>query len=122
MCIETGPMFVKLISRRGAYDELIRLEELITMADSEQKIIEVQERTYRLIEIERQKTQTRLQEEIINNQEFVKMVMQAQSELGVEKIKRWKEREFKIMDENLDDYKPTISELIEEAKKVINSN
>lgn len=122
MCIETGPMFVKLISRRGAYDELIRLEEMVSMSDSEQKLIEVQERTHRLIEIERQKTAIRLQEELTNNQEFVKMVMKAQADIGVEKIKRWKEREFKLMDENLDGYRPTIAELIEEAKKVINPN
>lgn len=122
MCIETGPMFVKLISRRGAYDELIALEELKLMAESQQQSAIIREKTKRLIEIERQKSITRLEEEVINNQDFVKYVMQAQSEIGIEKIKRWKEREFKMIDENLDDYKPTINELIEEAKLILNPN
>jgi len=122
MCIETGPMFVKLISRRGAYDELIGMEEMRIMAESQQKIVQIQQKTHRLIEIEKQKSITQLKEEIINNEDFVKYVMQAQSEIGVEKIKRWKQRELKRIDDNLDDYRPTINELIEEAKLVLKPN
>ena len=42
--------------------------------------------------------------------------MEAQAEIGKERIKKWKERELKKIDESLDDYKPTIDELIDEAR------
>ncbi len=122
MCIETGPMFVKLISRRGAYDELLGLEEMKIVAVAQQELTQIKEKTIRVVEIEKQKSITRLQEEIINNQDFVKYVMQAQSEIGVEKIKRWKERELNRIEDNFDDYRPTINELIEEAKLILKPN
>lgn len=116
ICIETGPMFVKLISRRGAYDELLALEESKIVAQSQQEIVQIKEKTKRIVEIEKLKSQARLEEEVENSKDFAKQVMEAQAEIGKEKIKRWKEREMKRIDESLDDYNPTIEELIEEAR------
>jgi hypothetical protein len=122
ICIETGPMFVKLISKRGPYDELLKLEETKLMCNAQQEIEQVQEKTRRIIEIEKQKSMARLAEEMENSKDFAKQIMEAQSEIGKERIKRWKERELKMLDENLDDYRPTIDELINEAKIAMKPN
>lgn len=120
--IETGPMFVKLISKRGAYDELLAFEEAKLMKDAQREIVVVQEKTNRIIEIEKLKSKARLVEEVENSKDFARMMMEAQSEIGKERIKKWKERELKRIDENLDDYRPTIDELIKEARIAMKPN
>ena len=120
--IETGPMFVKLISKRGAYDELLAFEEAKLMKDAQREIVVVQEKTNRIIEIEKLKSKARLEEEVENSKDFAKMMMEAQSEIVKERIKKWRERELKKIDENLNDYRPTIDELIEEARIAMKPN
>lgn len=122
ICIETGPMFVKLISKRGAYDELLALEESRIMAMSQQEIVQIKEKTKRLVEVEKLKSQARLTEEIENSKDFARQIMEAQAEIATERIKRWKERELRKIDDSLDDYRPTIEELIEEARTYMKPN
>ncbi len=118
ICIETGPMFVKLISKRGAYDELLAFEEARLMTESKRESVKIHEKTNRIIEIEKLKSKARLEEEVENSKDFAKQMMEAQAEIGKERIRRWKERELKKIDESLDDYRPTIEELIEEAQRI----
>lgn len=120
--IETGPMFVKLISKRGAYDELLAFEEAKLMTAAQQEIVKIKEKANRIIEIERLKSKARLEEEVENSKDFARLMMEAQSEIGKERIKRWKERELKKIDDTLDDYRPTIDELIEEARIAMKPN
>ncbi|MGE4289315.1 MAG: DUF4407 domain-containing protein [Salinivirgaceae bacterium] len=122
ICIETGPMFVKLISKRGAYDELLALEEIRIMSASEQEMVQIHEKTKRLVAIEKIKSKARLDEELENSKDFARQVMLAQAEIASERIKRWKERELKKVDDSLDDYQPTIDELIEEARVFMKPN
>ncbi|MGD9992359.1 MAG: DUF4407 domain-containing protein [Salinivirgaceae bacterium] len=122
ICIETGPMFVKLISKRGAYDELLALEEIRIMSASEQEMVQLNEKTKRLVAIEKLKSKARLNEELENSKDFARQVMLAQAEIASERIKRWKERELKKVDDSLDDYQPTIDELIEEARVYMKPN
>jgi hypothetical protein len=122
ICIETGPMFVKLISKRGAYDELIALEESRNMAHSQQEIVRIKEKTNRFIQIEKLKSKARLDEEIENSKDFARQIMEAQAEIATERIKRWKEHELRKIDDSLDDYRPTIEELIEEARIYMKPN
>lgn len=122
ICIETGPMFVKLISKKGAYDELIAFEEAKLMTQAQQEVVKIKEKTNRIIEIEKLKSKARLEEEVENSKDFARMMMEAQAEIGKERIKRWKERELKKIDDHLDDYKPTIDELIEEARIAMKPN
>jgi predicted oxidoreductase (fatty acid repression mutant protein) len=68
------------------------------------------------------KNKTRLQEELANQNDFTRWALEAQSEIGREKISRWKQRELAKLDDNLDDYRPSIDELIEEAKSMLRPN
>jgi hypothetical protein len=122
ICIEIGPMFVKLISRRGAYDELLNLEETKITSKTRQEITHLNEKTYRIIELEREKSVSRLREEIANQSNYTKWVMEAQSEISHERINRWKNFELNKTDDFMDDYKPSIDELIEEAKIALKPN
>ena len=122
ICIETGPMFVKLISKRGAYDELLVFEETKIMTESQREVVRINEKTNRIIEIEKLKSKARIEEEIENSKDFARLMMEAQSEIGKERIRKWKEREMKKIDESLDDYRPTINELIEEARIAMKPN
>lgn len=122
ICIETGPMFVKLISKRGAYDELLAFEEVKIMTQAKREMVRINEKTNRIIEIEKLKSKARIEEEIENSKDFARLMMEAQSEIGKERIKKWKKREMKMIDENLDDYRPTIDDLIEEARIAMKPN
>ncbi|MDA3891415.1 MAG: DUF4407 domain-containing protein [Salinivirgaceae bacterium] len=122
ICIETGPMFVKLISKRGAYDELLTFEEVKIMTNAQQEIVKIKEKAIRIIEIEKLKSKARLIEEVENSKDFARLMMEAQSEIGKERIKKWKETELKRIDDQLDDYRPTIEELIEEARIAMKPN
>ncbi len=122
ICIEVGPMFVKLISKRGVYDELLELEEIRLTAGGRQEMVQIREKTSRIIEVEKEKNKTRLQEELANQNDFTRWALEAQSEIGREKISRWKQRELAKLDDNLDDYRPSIDELIEEAKSMLRPN
>jgi hypothetical protein len=122
ICIEVGPMFVKLISKRGVYDEVLELEEIRLTAGGRQEMVQIREKTSRIIEVEKEKNKTRLQEELANQNDFTRWALEAQSEIGREKISRWKQRELAKLDDNLDDYRPSIDELIEEAKSMLRPN
>jgi len=122
ICIETGPMFVKLISRRGAYDDLFNLEETKVMAPSQLELVQIHEKNRRMIESEKMKSNARLVEEIENSKDFARLMMEAQAEIGRERIKRWKQQELNKISNELDDYKPTIDELIEEARLYMKPN
>lgn len=120
--IETGPMFVKLISKRGAYDDLIAFEEIKVMSETKREIVRINEKSKRIIEIEKLKSRARLDEETENSKDFAKQIMQAQAEIGSERIKRWKEHELNKIDKNISSYRPSIDELIEEARIAMNPN
>ncbi|HAZ04540.1 MAG: hypothetical protein A2W95_11790 [Bacteroidetes bacterium GWA2_40_14] len=122
ICIETGPMFVKLISKRGAYDELLSLEEAKVISQSRQELTQISEKTHRLNTVEKMKSQARLDEELEYSKDFARLLVEAQAEVGREHIKRWKERELRKIDESLEDFQPTIEELIEEAKAYMKPN
>ncbi|MCK9208073.1 MAG: DUF4407 domain-containing protein [Salinivirgaceae bacterium] len=122
ICIETGPMFVKLISKRGAYDELLSLEEAKVISQSRQELTQISEKTHRLNTVEKMKSQARLDEELEYSKDFARLLVEAQAEIGRERIKRWKERELRKIDESLEDFQPTIEELIEEAKAYMKPN
>lgn len=122
ICIETGPMFVKLISKRTAYDELLALEESKVISQSKQEITLISEKTNRVIESEKMKSQARLLEEVEYSKDFARQLVEAQAEIGRERIRRWKEHELKKMDETLGDFQPTIEELIAEAKSYMKPN
>ena len=122
ICIETGPMFVKLISKRGAYDELLSLEEAKVISQSRQELTQISEKTHRLNTVEKMKSQARLDEELEYSKDFARLLVEAQAEIGRERIKRWKERELRRIDESLEDFQPTIEELIEEAKAYMKPN
>ena len=109
-------MFVKLISKRGAYDELLALEEVRIMSASEQEVVQINEKTKRLVAIEKLKSKACLDEKLENSKDFARQVMLAQAEIASGRIKRWKERELKKVDDSLVDYQPTIDELLEEAR------
>jgi hypothetical protein len=122
ICIEIGPIFVKLISRRGAYDELLSLEETKIISPANIEITQLKEKSHRIIELEREKSVSRLREEIANQSNYLKWVMEAQSEIARERINRWKTRELLKAGDPMSDYQPSIDELIEEAKKALNPN
>ena len=115
-------MFVKLISKRGAYDELLSLEEAKVISQSRQELTQISEKTHRLNTVEKMKSQARLDEELEYSKDFARLLVEAQAEVGRERIKRWKERELRKIDESLEDFQPTIEELIEEAKAYMKPN
>jgi hypothetical protein len=122
VCIETGPMLVKLISRRGAYDELLALEESRKMAESAYELAKVKSKSFKDIEVETHLNELQLGEDLANNETYTKLMAEAQAEIARKRIEEWKQRELNKTLTEFDNYQPTINELIEEAKVKMKPN
>ncbi len=119
ICIESGPMFVKLISRRGAYDALLEFTESSLISNYEQQVLAMHQKTKRVTEIEKQKTLSIIESEIDDNREFTKIMMEARAEINRSRINRWKENELKKDFDDLNKYTISLDELIARARGYI---
>lgn len=122
ICIEVSPIIVKLISERGPYDEFLDLERFNITSQARKDITASRNNMNRSIAVENEKYLMKLDAELKNNKEFIDAVMQAQLEIGKEKIRLWKEREMGKIESQLDNYQPTIDELINDARMNLKIN
>lgn len=122
ICIEIAPIIVKLMSDRGPYDECLDLERFNISSQARREITTSRNNLNRSIAIENEKYLMKLDAEMRNNKEFISTVMEAQLELGKQKIQLWKEHEMKKIESNIENYQPTIDELINDARTNLKIN
>ncbi|MBN1253073.1 MAG: DUF4407 domain-containing protein [Bacteroidales bacterium] len=108
--IESAPVLVKLLSRRGAYDELIEKEEYEKMVEYKKQKIKAKTLANNYIELLQQKNILQVDSEKRNNESLIKQIEDAKEEINQEAIKLWKQKEIKtlyleeiIEQENIDD-------------------
>jgi hypothetical protein len=103
ICIETAPIFTKLFSNRGPYDEKLKnIEheiELNTIENINQRNHELNQKLTLYTNIDKAK----VEQEIANNQEAMKIISEAHLELTKELVEDWLQKEKnKIKDKKLE--------------------
>jgi hypothetical protein len=89
ICIETAPIFTKLFSNKGPYDDMLRNIEhdiqLKSIENINQRNHELNQKLLLYTNIDKAKTE----QEIANNQESMKIISEAQLELTKEIVEDW---------------------------------
>jgi hypothetical protein len=103
ICIETAPIFTKLFSNKGPYDEKLKnIEheiELNTIENINQRNHELNQKLTLYTNIDKAK----VEQEIANNQEAMKIISEAHLELTKELVEDWLQKEKnKIKDKKLE--------------------
>jgi len=95
--IESAPVLVKLLSRRGAYDELIEKEEYEKIVEYKKQKIKAKTLANNYIELLKQKNELQIDAEKRNNKNLVKQIEDAKQEINSEFIKQWKQKEIETI-------------------------
>ena len=107
--LESSPVLVKLMSKRGPYDVLLDSEEITKTFKTENEIVRLN--TLLDEESENKRKKKRLKNEARTKvlDHFYQKLTEAGKEINQIKINRWKEKESKKINENFDDESGKIS-------------
>jgi predicted nucleic acid-binding Zn-ribbon protein len=98
--IETAPTFFKMMIASGPYDDLLRAEMHRAKVLSEKRISDINDDVNTSVQISTMKNQKRLEAETLANEDIMKRIATAQSELLQKAISAWREEELKKINEN----------------------
>jgi hypothetical protein len=98
--IETAPTFFKMMMEDGPYDDLLRAEKHRVRVLSQKRISDVNDDVNTSVQISTMKNQKRLEAETLANEDIMKRIATAQSELLQKAISAWREEELKKINEN----------------------
>jgi hypothetical protein len=94
IAIETSPIFVKLISSKGPYDDLLEKHEHSIENFKIEQMSKLNQKTNERLEIVIQSGNNAVREELEGNRNLMKRIIEAESELAEEMITQWKENEM----------------------------
>ena len=94
IAIETSPIFVKLISSKGPYDDLLEKHEHSIENFKIEQMSKLNQKTNERLEIVIQSGNNAVREELEGNRNLMKRIIDAETELAQEMINQWKEEEM----------------------------
>jgi hypothetical protein len=94
IAIETSPIFVKLISAKGPYDDLLEKHEHSIENFKIEQMSKLNQKTNERLEIVIQSGNNAVREELEGNRNLMKRIIDAETELAQEMINQWKEDEM----------------------------
>jgi hypothetical protein len=94
IAIETSPIFVKLISAKGPYDDLLEKHEHSIENFKIEQMSKLNQKTNERLEIVIQSGNNAVREELEGNRNLMKRIIDAETELAQEIINQWKEDEM----------------------------
>lgn len=94
IAIETSPIFVKLISSKGPYDDLLEKHEHSIENFKIEQMSKLNQKTNERLEIVIQSGNNAVREELEGNRNLMKRIIEAETELAQEMINQWKEDEM----------------------------
>lgn len=94
IAIETSPIFVKLISAKGPYDDLLEKHEHSIENYKIEHMSKLNQKTNERLEIVIQSGNNAVREELEGNRNLMKRIIDAETELAQEMINQWKEEEM----------------------------
>jgi hypothetical protein len=95
IAIETSPIFVKLISARGPYDDLLEKHEHSIETFKIEQMSKLTQKTNERLQIIIETGNNKVKEELEGNKTLTKKIIDAETELGDELIRQWKEEELR---------------------------
>lgn len=112
ICIESAPIFVKLISSRSAYDELIEAESMKKKSVAQQELFKIKYANDVRFEIDAELAEMQKQVSLDLKAEFVKDIKEAKKTLNRQIVEKWKENEEERISKNMADFLPDIQTVI----------
>lgn len=94
IAIETAPIFVKLISPKGPYDDLLEKHEHSIETFKFEQMSKLNQKTSERLQAATEKGNFDMQQEMEKNKRLRKKIVDAENELTNEMIRRWKEEEL----------------------------
>ncbi len=94
IAIETSPIFTKLISSKGPYDDLLEKHEHSIEIYKIEQMSKNNQKTNERLEIVIQSGNNAVTEELEGNRNLMKLIVEAETELAQEMINQWKEDEM----------------------------
>jgi len=94
IAIETSPIFVKLISAKGPFDDLLEKHEHSIENFKIEQMSKLNQKTNERLEIVIQSGNNAVREELEGNRNLMKRIIDAETELAQEMINQWKEDEM----------------------------
>lgn len=116
ICIESAPLFVKLISSRGAYDEFLDVEQFYKKIDARRQIAELRVVETKQFKIQDEKTSVEFETAVSSNADFASKISEAQSEINSAIVDKWKKEELNKIEHNFKEYIPRIEHLFGVSK------
>jgi hypothetical protein len=92
--IEASPILVKLISRRGPYDELLDKEEFEKQIEYKKQKIKAKILANNYLELLKQKDELQIESEKRNNEKLIKEIEIAKEEINKMAVGKWKQTEI----------------------------
>ncbi len=99
--IEAAPILVKLLSRRGPYDELIDKEEYEKQIEYKKQKIKAKVLANNYLELLKQKDELQIEAEKRNNENLVKHIEEAKEDINKKVVEKWKEKELETVHTDL---------------------
>jgi len=109
--IESSPILVKLLSKRGPYDELIEKEEYEKQIEYKKQKVKAKILANNYLELLKQKDELQIEAEKRNNEKLVMEIENAKDEINKLAIGKWKQEEIKMLT------KEVLNELEEEQRE-----
>jgi hypothetical protein len=94
IAIETAPIFVKLISAKGPYDDLLEKHEHSIENFKIEQMSKLNQKTNERLEIVIETGNNAVREELEGNRHLMKKIVEAETELAEEMIAKWKKDEL----------------------------
>ena len=110
--IEVSPIFVKLISNRGPYDDLLALEQLRTSAEAKKAYTSIRNQLLRELDLEHEMVQAEMSIHQESSKESVEKLASAQREINSQRILKWKEYQLSLNGDNTTGDRPVLIDFI----------
>jgi hypothetical protein len=114
--IETSPIFVKLISNRGPYDDLLALEQLRTSAEAKKSYTSIRNQLLRELDLEHEMVQAEMSVHQASSKESVEKLAEAQREINTARIQRWKEYQLGLNGNTTTGNRPVLIDFIKKTQ------
>ncbi len=98
--IESAPVFVKLISRRGPYDEILELEEYQKLVDTKKEMTKLQAEAGNRIFIEEELNKIKTNSDIESSRDYIERMKKAKLDINKIKVENWKKSELAEIQNN----------------------
>lgn len=101
--IEASPILVKLLSRRGPYDELIEKEEYEKQIEYKKQKIKAKILANNYLELLKQKDELQIEAEKRNNEKLVDEIEKAKDEINKLAVGKWKQKEIDALSKEVEE-------------------